>query len=81
MQSNKVSKIKREDLSDQEAESINGASVVIKKENSKHHSMSDLFYFEPQQKTAEPLTSELSKYTAINSHKIMIFNNYTCYFR
>lgn len=64
MQSNKVSKIKREDLSDHEADPINGASIVIKKENSKHHSMSELFYFEPQQKTsAEPLTSELSKYT------------------
>lgn len=62
MQNSKVSKIKREDLSDQEADSINEASIVIKKENSKHHSMSELFYFEPQQKTAEPLTSDLSKY-------------------
>ena len=65
MESNKVSTIKREDLSDQEADAINGASIVIKKENSKHHNMSELFYFEPQQKktTTEPLTSELSKYS------------------
>lgn len=64
MQSNKASKIKQEDLSDHEANPVNGASIVIKKENSKYHSLSDLFYFEPQQKTsAEPLTSELSKYS------------------
>jgi hypothetical protein len=74
MQSSKVNKIKREELSDQEADAINGASLVIKKENSKHHSMSELFYFEPQQKTAEPLTSEMSKYCCKQAHMPTFIN-------